>query len=138
MSRLWAASAGLLGLLTGCGLGDVDIVLSGTVTYDAYTSGPIRLMVAESETEDCGLFSCSTQTPGDSVATADLGQPGAFSIRATVQDSDSPSAVELLAYALGTSTEVWNCEAGAALALTAQSHRNLELILEPGYCPMRE
>jgi hypothetical protein len=137
MFRIWAA-LGMLALLSGCGPGEVDIELRGTVSYESYTSGPIRLVVAEESTEDCGLFSCSEQTPGETAATVNLDQPGEFSIRATVQDSTSDSAIELLAYALGSSTEPWDCEAGAALGLTAHSHHDLDLVLQPGICPMRE
>lgn len=138
MARGWAAVAALLGLFPGCGPGEVDIVLSGTVTYAAYTSGPIRLIVAEDQTEDCNLSSCTINTPGRKVASADLAQPGEFSIRTTVQESDRRTAVELMAYALGTSTGIADCEAGAALSLTADSHRGLALVLEPGACPMRK
>ena len=128
----------MLTLLGGCGPGEADIELSGTVVYDAYTSGTIRLIVAEEYTEECGVFSCTGQTPGETAATVDLERPGEFSIRATVQENDGTSAVELLGYALGSSTVLWECEAGAALAFTAQNHRGIELVLEPGICPMRE
>ena len=138
MSRSFGVVIALFGVLGGCGPSDVDIVLSGTVRYDEYQVGPIRLIVGEQETEDCGLTSCTVQTPGRTVAKVELEGPGVFSMRATVQDSDSSSAIELMGYALGTSTDITHCEAGAAVGLSAASHRNLELVLERGVCPMRE
>ena len=134
MARICLGSM-LLALVAGCGPGREDILLSGTVVYDAYTSGPIRLEVVEDDTVDCGLFSCSEQTPGDTVKTVDLDRPGPFSIHANVQESDSQTGVVLLAYALGAAANTWDCEAGAALSLTVRSHTDLELVLERGQCP---
>jgi hypothetical protein len=133
-----AMAVALLGMLSGCSQSEVDIVLGGTVRYDEYQSGPIRLVVGEEETQDCGLTSCTDQTPGRTVARLELERPGEFSIHATVQDSDSASAVELLGYALGTSTDVGHCEAGAYVSMSAANHRDIVLVLERGICPMRD
>ena len=135
----WVGSAvGIAAVVAACGPVEVQIELGGTVVYDAYTSGPIRLMVAEEATEACDFTSCTGQTPGDTVAAVDLESPGEFTVRATVQESDSASAVELLAYALGDATEITDCEAGGALVMPARDHYDLVLELEPGMCPMRQ
>ncbi len=122
--------------LCSCGPGEVDITLSGTVAYDAYSSGTIRMSVVEDSTKSCDVFSCSGRTPGERVAESSLDRPGSFSLHATVQESDSDIAVHLLAYLLSGGTDVLDCEAGAMQSFSAASHGGIQLVLMAGQCPM--
>jgi len=117
--------------LLACGPAETDVRVSGEVTYPEYSAGDIVLRLVEDETEDCDVFSCSVQTPGETVARDSLPRPGAFSLSASVQGS----TMHLLARALGDTDDEWACEAGSALSLSVGDHRDLEVELEFGYCP---
>lgn len=130
--------AGWLGIVVlacvACGSSETDVIVRGQVTYSDYSTGDILLKLVEDETEDCGLFSCSSKTPGDTKTTARLKEPGPFSLSASLQGSK----MHLLAYALGQAADPWDCDAGAMKSLSVASHSDVDLVLVAGSCPALE
>jgi hypothetical protein len=125
--------AGLV--LSGCGPADKGVTVSGTVSYAEYRTGNIEMKLVEDITQDCKIFSsCSSKTPGDTVARLTLARPGDFSMKAEVQGS----RMYLLAYALGEKVNFWECEAGGMQSLDVGDVRNLSLTLVSGECPALE
>jgi hypothetical protein len=114
-------------LLVACG--GENVVVSGTVQYDAHTTGDIVLRLVEDET--CHGRSC--QTPGETIASARLREPGPFVLEGKV--NDHALYLYLLGYALGDSTDFWNCEAGGAETFDVASRHDVLLVLERGVCP---
>ena len=120
---LFAAS----GLLAACG--GEDVVVSGEVQYAAHTTGDVLLQLVEDES--CKRRSC--QTPGETVASVRLGEPGPFTLEGKVDDH--AHSVYLLGYALGDATSPRDCEAGGAETFDVTDHRDVVLVLKPGICP---
>ncbi len=131
MRRGWVAGISAV-VVVACGPAEQDVTIRGTVIYAEYSSGEILLKAVEEWTEDCSLFSCDLQTPGDTVARERLTAPGPFSLRARVQRDPELS---LLAFALGQGQDERGCEAGAWTSLDAADHDDVELVLVPGSCP---
>jgi hypothetical protein len=115
------------GLVVACGA--ENVVVSGDVQYDDHTAGDILLKLVEDET--CTGRMC--KTPGDTVASVRLSEPGPFVLEGKVDNQ--ASYIVLLGYALGVASRTSECEAGGAEAFEVESQHDVALVLQPGICP---
>jgi hypothetical protein len=114
-------------LLAGCG--GESVVVSGDVQYDAHKTGDIVLRLVEDET--CQRQSC--RTPGETIASTRLREPGPFVLEGKADDQ--AQYIHLLGYALGEATDSSNCEAGGMETFDVTDQRDVVLALQPGVCP---
>jgi hypothetical protein len=126
----------LLGSGGCCWESQRDVTISGTVRYDAFTSGEILLMLAEAMSTRCSGTSMSGQTPGFMIDQVTLSEPGRFTLAGTVCWADSPPELDLTVWARDPA-QSGPCQAGAGLVLPPQNASDVEMALVEGVCPMR-
>lgn len=126
----------LFASLTSCSLcaeQEWTFHLSGTVEYPEYASGAIQFIATGDDWMGCDG---SGQTPGKRIGETTIAAPGPFAFDVHISsNTHSPPRILLAAYALGTATEIWHCEAGASTTFPAEDRSGIALTLQVGLCP---
>jgi hypothetical protein len=132
--RLFALLTAVLGVsgCLYCSENEWTYHLSGTVVYDAYTQGPIRIHAVSDRWYGCDGLS---QTPGKTIGDTMIAAPGPFTLELNISsNAKTPPQIYLRAFALGTGTDPWACEAGVMANLPPKDQAGITLTLVPGMC----
>ena len=120
----------------------VQVTLSGIVTYKDYKGGDIALFIEEDHSESCGESenSFTIATPGNTVGEVVIDAPGTFQAEVTVSyiNGSAPPTLDITAFHNTEQDAGDSCTAGGDLiAIPSQNTDDLEIVLEPGFCPIR-